>query len=142
MDSPDFELIRIGPLTLRYFADALSTADALDCFEFTVPPQTKGSPPHYHRDIDELVYGVQGRVTFTVAGEDRVLGPRDFTFIPRGAVHGFSNRHDEPAVVLSVMTPGTVGPGYFREMAALFASGAPDPAAIAAVMTRHGLIPV
>jgi mannose-6-phosphate isomerase-like protein (cupin superfamily) len=141
MDSPVFELIRIGPLTLRYFTDGSGTSGAVDCFEFTVPPQTKGSPPHYHRDVDELVYGVQGRVTFTVAGEDRVLGPRDCTFIPRGAVHGFSNRHDEPAVVLSVMTPG-IGPDYFREMAALFASGAPAPAAIAAVMTRHGLIPV
>ena len=142
MDTPEWEIIRIGPLTLRYFNDGRATPGGLDCFEFTVPPQTRGSSLHYHRDVDELVYGVEGRVTFIVDGEDRVIGPRGFTRIPRGAVHGFSNRHDELAVVLSVLSPGTIGAAYFREMAALLASGAPEPAAVAAVMTKHGLIPV
>ena len=42
------------------------------------------------------------------------------------------------------MTPGILGPDYFREVAAVFeaaAGGPPDLAAIAAVMSRHGLIP-
>jgi quercetin dioxygenase-like cupin family protein len=142
MEAPAFEIIRIGPLTLRYFAEGAGTAGALECFEFTVPPQTRGSSPHFHRDVDEMVYGVEGHITFTVAGENRVLGPRDFTIIPRGAVHSFANTHDEPAVVLSLMTPGLIGPAYFREMASLLAHGAPDPTAVRAVMTKHGLIPV
>jgi len=141
MEGPH-ELIRIGPMTLRYFTDGAGTDGALDFFEFSVPANTRGSPPHYHRDVDEMVYGVEGRVTFSVAGDDRVLGSRDFTFIPRGTVHSFSNTHDEPCVVLSIMTPGLIGPAYFREMAALFALGAPHPEAIRAVMTKHGLIPV
>ena len=142
MEAPAFEIIRIGPLTLRYFAEGSGTSGALDCFEFTVPPQTRGSAPHLHRDVDEMVYGVEGHITFTVGGEDRVLGPRGFTFLPRGVVHSFANTHDEPAVVLSLMTPALIGPAYFREMAALYAGGTPDPAEVRAVMTKHGLIPV
>ncbi len=141
MEIPAFELIRIGPLTVRYF-NPVATAGVLDCFEFSVPAQTKGSPQHYHRDVDEMVYGVAGHVTFTVAGEDRVLGPGAFTFIPRGTAHSFANTHDEPGTALGVMTPGLIGVSYFREMAALFSAGPPDPTAIGAVMTKHGLIPV
>ena len=142
MEDPPYETIRIGPLTLRYFADSTLTSGAVDFFEFSVPPMTAGSPPHYHRDVDEMVYGIVGRVTFVVAGEHRVLGTGDFTFIPRGAIHSFSNQHGEPATVLSLMTPALIGPAYFREMAALFANGAPDAAAVRATMLKHGLIPV
>ena len=42
------------------------------------------------------------------------------------------------------MTPGVIGPDYFREVAAILdaaAAGPPDFAAIAAVMRRHGLTP-
>jgi hypothetical protein len=35
-----------------------------------------------------------------------------------------------------------VGPEYFREIAALVASGSPDPKKIREIMERYGLIPV
>jgi hypothetical protein len=34
-----------------------------------------------------------------------------------------------------------LGPGYFREIAALLAGAAPDPAKMKAIMLRHGLHP-
>ena len=44
-----------------------------------------------------------------------------------------------PAKVLSVLTPATIGPKYFREIAAVVnAGGPPDPAQIKAVMEKHG----
>jgi hypothetical protein len=46
--------------------------------------------------------------------------------------------------MLAVITPGILGPDYFREIAAVVkaaAGGPPDHAAIAAVMRRHGLTP-
>ncbi len=137
------EEIRIGPLSIRYFVDGSRTNGAVDCFEFTVPARTAGSNPHYHEAVDELVFGVEGRVTFTVAGEDRVIGPRDFCFIPRGVVHCFSNAHEEAAVVLSVLTPALIGPGYFREMAQAAKAGTrPDELTVKSIMKRHGLVPV
>ena len=64
--------------------------------------------------------------------------------IPRGAVHRFDNNHDVDAKVLAIVTPGILGPDYFREIAAVLeaaAGGPPDLAAIGEVMRRHGLTP-
>ncbi len=66
-------------------------------------------------------------------------------FIPRGAAHQFANTGDLDARAVAIVTPGILGPGYFREVAAVLdaaAGGPPDLAAIAAVMRRHGLTPV
>ena len=44
---------------------------------------------------------------------------------------------------LAVLTPALIGPAYFREMVAVLAGGGPpDPARVAEVMRRHGLIVV
>jgi hypothetical protein len=46
--------------------------------------------------------------------------------------------------VLAIVTPGILGPGDCREVAALIdaaAGGPPDLAAIGTVMRRHGLTP-
>ena len=40
-------------------------------------------------------------------------------FIPRGAVHHFDNTQDVDARALAVVTPGILGPEYFRELAAI-----------------------
>ena len=45
------------------------------------------------------------------------------------------------ATCLSVLTPGVLGPEYFRELANLVALGPPDEAAVRAIMLRHGLVP-
>jgi hypothetical protein len=42
-------------------------------------------------------------------------------------VHGFENPGAEPATCLSVLTPGVLGPEYFRELADLVAAGPPIP---------------
>jgi hypothetical protein len=45
---------------------------------------------------------------------------------------------------LAIATPGVFGPAYFQEVADVLAAaggGLPDPAAIGAVMRRHGLTP-
>ena len=46
--------------------------------------------------------------------------------------------------MLAIVTPGILGPDYFREMAAVLkaaAGGPPDRAALVEVMRRHGLTP-
>lgn len=56
---------------------------------------------------------------------------------------GFRLRADTKT--LAVVTPGILGPDYFREIAAVVAAAAgapPNPGAIAEVMRRHGLTPV
>ena len=74
-------------------------------------------------------------------GRDIAIGPGQSLFIKRGVVHGFTNQTQAPATCLCVLTPGVLGPAYFREIAGLLAAGAPDPAKMKEVMLRYGLIP-
>ena len=70
------------------------------------------------------------------------LKPGDTVFIPRGVVHGFVNETQAMAKMLAVLTPGVLGPEFFREVGALAKPGVPpDPAKVAEVMKRHGLVP-
>jgi quercetin dioxygenase-like cupin family protein len=135
--------IRIGPLTIRFLLEAETTAGALTAFEFTVPSDAMVLAPHSHDAYDETVYGVAGTLTWTVAGHEIQVGPGEVLFIPRGVVHKFENRGDSDATAYAVVTPGILGPDYFREVAAVVdaAAGPPDPAAIGEVMRRHGLTP-
>ena len=79
--------------------------------------------------------------TLRIDGEDINVAAGESVFIKRGVVHGFTNSTAEPATCLCTLTPGVLGPSYFKEMAALLAGGAPDPAKMKATMLRYGLIP-
>ena len=85
-----------------------------------------------------------GVLTWTVEGTPIEVGPGEVLCIRRGAIHQFDNTHDVDAKALAVVTPGILGPDYFREVAAVVeaaAGGPPNLAAIAAVMRHHGLTP-
>ncbi|HYZ62494.1 MAG TPA: cupin domain-containing protein, partial [Acetobacteraceae bacterium] len=94
------EVIRIGPLRLEFLQSKHDTSGGLDMFRMVVPPSGQMPVPHYHRDWDETVYGLEGTLTFTVDGEPHAIGPGDTLFIPRGRVHGFDNRGAADAICL------------------------------------------
>jgi quercetin dioxygenase-like cupin family protein len=136
------ELIQVGAMQIRFLRTKHDTGGALDMFEVIIPPNSRMPVPHYHRDWEETIYGLEGITAFTVAGERVEVKPGDDLFIPRGIVHGFVNDTLAATKVLSVLTPGVLGPEYFREMATLFGSGSPpDPARMKEIMARHGLVP-
>ena len=59
-----------------------------------------------------------------LGGHDTEVGPGDVLCIPRGTVHRFENRGDVDATALAIVTPGILGPDYFREVAAVVAAAA------------------
>jgi quercetin dioxygenase-like cupin family protein len=136
------EIIRIGAVELRFLQSKEETGGSLDIFEMTLQPNARMPVPHYHESWDETVYGLAGTSTWQVDGRDIEVVPGRTVFIKRGIVHGFTNRSGEPATCLCVLTPGMLGPAYFREIAALVASGVPDPAKLKETMLRYGLVPV
>ena len=136
------EVIRIGGLELRFLQSKDDTGGSLDVFEMVVPPDARMPVPHYHETWDETIYGVAGVTTWRVDGKDFDVGPGQTVFIKRGIVHGFRNDTKTPATCLCVLSPGVLGPAYFREMAALIAGGPPDLAKMKETMLRYGLIPV
>lgn len=85
-----------------------------------------------------------GEMAWTLGGRATEVGPGEVLFIPRGVVHRFDNDHGVEAKMLAIVSPGILGPEYFREMAAVVEAatgGPPDPAALAEVLGRHGLTP-
>jgi hypothetical protein len=58
-------------------------------------------------------------------------------------VHQFDNHGAESERQLSVVTPGSLGPDYFREMGEILnRGGPPNTPLLIAIMLRHGLNPV
>src|SRR5512145_1517300 len=109
------EIIRIGRIEIRFLLESADTNGSLAMFEFTVPAGAKVPLPHSHVRYDETIYGVEGIMTFTVDGKKVDIGPGEFCFIPRGAVHGFNNLKQADAKALAVVTPALIGPEFFNE---------------------------
>src|SRR5690349_166647 len=113
------EQIRIGQLEVIFFASGESTGGHADVFEVVVPPGAKVPGAHFHVEVDEVVYCLEGVMTYTLGGIEHELRPGQSLFAPKGIEHHFANRHGERARFLTVLTPATIGPKYFRDMAAL-----------------------
>jgi quercetin dioxygenase-like cupin family protein len=136
--------IRFGGIAIRYLVEGHESSGTLAMFEFDVEPGGKVPGAHSHDGYEETAYGLEGTLTFTVAGNKVELGPGQTLVIPRGVVHRFDNHTATKTKCLAVITPGVLGPDFFREIAdALRASagGPPDPVAIGEIQRRHGLTP-
>ena len=136
--------ITVGALSVRFLvedADSNGSASVFQCF---VPADSRMPAPHSHDSFEETIYGLEGISTWTVEDAAVEVAPGEALCIPRGAAHHFDNRGDVDAKALAIVTPGVLGPDYFREVAAVFADsggGPPDLARIGDVMRRHGLTP-
>jgi quercetin dioxygenase-like cupin family protein len=136
------DIIDLGSLQLKFLQTMQDTAGSLDMFEMTLQPNARMPIPHYHDPWDETIYGLSGITCWRIDGKDVELAPGETVFIRRGVVHGFTNRSNAAATCLCTLSPGVLGPQYFRDMAGLLSAGAPDPATMKETMLRYGLIPV
>ena len=142
MDAKEAEVIQAGPIEIRFHLEAAQTGGTLTMFEFLVRSQARVPVPHSHDAFDETIYGLDGTMTWVLDGRQVKVGPGDVLFIPRGHVHHFANLDDRDVRQLSVITPGVLGPQYFRDIAEVVnVAGPPDVRRIMEVMQRHGLRP-
>ena len=144
MAASTHEQIRVGDVTIRFLLEGGQSAGSVAVFEFDVPAAAQVAAAHSHDGYEETIYGLEGVLTFTVEGRPTDVGPGEVLCIPRGAVHRFDNVRGADTKMLAIVSPGILGPAYFREIAALVkaaAGGPPDAVALAAVMRRHGLTP-
>jgi quercetin dioxygenase-like cupin family protein len=136
--------VSIGQLAIRFLLEGEASGGSVAVFEFDVPVAARVPIAHSHGGYEETIYGLEGVLTWTVDGEQTEIGPGEVLCIPRGVVHRFDNDHEVDAKMLAIVSPGILSLDYFREMAAVIEAatdGPPDPAALAEVMGRHGLIP-
>ena len=71
-------------------------------------------PRHLHTREDEVVYVLEGRLTFYIGDEQLRATTGDCICLPRDVEHGFTI-DSEGARLLVVLVPGGLE-GYFREM--------------------------
>jgi mannose-6-phosphate isomerase-like protein (cupin superfamily) len=143
MPPKSFEPIHLGPITVTFAVDGEMSNGTATLSRCDVVGGAGLPLPHSHDAFEETIYGLEGVTTFTVDGEEIAVGPGDSLCIKRGQVHSFMAEGGDVSF-LAMATPGVFGPEYFLELADVIANadGLPDPAAIAAVMLRHGLTPV
>ncbi|HEY7632969.1 MAG TPA: cupin domain-containing protein [Thermoleophilaceae bacterium] len=138
------ELIRVGAATIRFLVEGADSGGSVAMFEVGIAAKAKMPAPHSHDGYEETIYGLEGVSTWTVDGVATEIAAGDALCIPRGAIHHFDNHGDTEARALCVVTPGVLGPDFFREVAAVFDEadgGPPDLARIGEIMLRHGLTP-
>ena len=138
------EVIKVGGMAIRFLVEGDDSAGSVAVFEFDVPAGAKVAAAHSHDGYEETIYGLEGVLTWTVEGASTDVSPGEALLIPRRAVHHFDNTDDVDAKALAIVTPGILGPDFFREVAAVLdaaAGGRPDVVALAEVMRRHGLTP-
>jgi quercetin dioxygenase-like cupin family protein len=144
MNDSTGEEITVGELAIRFLVEGEQSGGSVAVFEFEVPAGSRVATAHSHDGYEETIYGLEGVLTWTLEGVSTEVPAGSALCIPRGAVHQFANSGKAAAKALAIVTPGVLGPDYFRELAVVLDAadgGPPDPTAIAAVMRRHGLTP-
>jgi len=144
MSMSTHEEIKVGQMAIRFLVEGEQSAGSVAVFEFDVPAGAKVAAAHSHDGYEETIYGLEGVLSWTIEDTTTDVGPGEALVIPRGAVHHFDNTRLVDAKALAIVTPGVLGPDFFREVAAVLdaaAGGPPDLAAIGEVMRRHGLTP-
>jgi quercetin dioxygenase-like cupin family protein len=141
--NPSEETIRIGPLGIRFLVTGEDSQGSVSVFEIRVPAgQTLAAPAHKNDAFEEILYGIQGVLTWTVDDTPIEVGPGQALCIPRGAVHRFDKFGNADVNQLAVISPAIMGPAYFREAAEVIsasAGGPPDRQKMMDVFRRHGM---
>ena len=141
--NPSEETINIGPLSIRFLVTGEDSHGSASVFEFRVPVGQKlAAPAHKNDAYEEIVYGIEGVLTWTVDGTPIEVGPGQALCIPRGAVHRFDNLGSNDVKQLAVISPAIMGPAYFREAAQVISAaggGPPDREKMMDLFRRHGM---
>jgi quercetin dioxygenase-like cupin family protein len=114
------------------------TGGALGVVDYTAAPGFLGPPPHFHREITDIFYVLEGTLTFAVGDETVEATPGTFVLVPPGVVHTFSNQGSEPARFLGLVSPAGFE-RYFEELADAVGDGPLDPAVAAEISSKYDI---
>jgi mannose-6-phosphate isomerase-like protein (cupin superfamily) len=124
---------------VRFMVDAAESGGSFSLVEHPMEPRALGAPMHRHSREDEYSYVLEGRISAQLGDELVYAQAGDLIFKPRGQWHTFWNPGEEPARILEIISPGGFE-RYFERVSELFATGGmPDPAALEAIASDHGL---
>ena len=131
-------------MAIRFLVEGETSGGSVAVFEFDVPAGANVPVAHSHDGYEETIYGLEGVLTWTLGGRETRSAPAMCSASLAEPFIASTTHEDVDARALAIVTPGILGPDYFREVAAVVeasAGGPPDLAAIAVVIKRHGLTP-
>ena len=85
-----------GGLDIRVWVRSGQTHGAFSSVECAVAPKRMGPPPHLHRELDELMYVVEGTASVLLGREVVEVPAGAWHLRPRGLKHTFWNAADRP----------------------------------------------
>jgi mannose-6-phosphate isomerase-like protein (cupin superfamily) len=133
-DGTQIPAIGLG-ITIK--ADGKATHDAYSLFEYAIPPETNGPPPHLHTREDESFVCLAGRLDVSLGDREFVLEHGDYLYLPRNVVHAFRNPYGAEARVISVVSPAGLE-AYYQALGEL-PPGPKDLGAIRSIMAEFGI---
>ena len=104
--------LSVGGQHLNFITDAEKTGGQLTTMVYEGSADAQGPPPHYHKETAEVVYMLEGAITFNLAGRELEAGPGSFVHIPPDVVHSWRNDSGEPVKFLGFALPAGLE-GYF-----------------------------
>ena len=132
------EVGRLRSMGVRFMVKGSESDGSFSLVEHPLGPRALAGPLHRHSREDEYSFVLEGNIGARLGDEIVRAGPGDLMFKPRNEWHTFWNAGDSQARILEIISPAGFE-RYFEEVIALFAAGAPDPAALAEVASRYGL---
>ncbi|MEQ8556887.1 MAG: cupin domain-containing protein [Henriciella sp.] len=119
------------------------SAGSVTIYEFLLPPQSPGSPPHTHTQEDEYFYVLEGSLDILSGGEVKRLQPGDFAALNRGHAHMFWNGSDTDTKLL-MMTTGSSFEAFMEGVSPRLAEQKPGSpgeagAVIGQLAAEHGI---
>lgn len=96
-------------------ANSDDTDGAWSLFEYEAEAGFQGPAPHWHAEMIEGFYILEGAVDFDIDGHDRRAHPGEFVFVPAHTVHTFAIASSGPARFLVHVSPGGFE-RYFTEL--------------------------
>ncbi|MCK9402186.1 MAG: cupin domain-containing protein [Chitinophagaceae bacterium] len=95
---PPSEPLKPGPgnVDFRTIIHSKQTNKQISNVEVAVSPKQMGPSPHIHKELDELMYVLEGTATVMIGKEIYEVQAGGWNFRPRGIVHSFWNASDKP----------------------------------------------
>jgi DNA-binding transcriptional MerR regulator len=113
------EQIKLGGEPVDCKVSARDTNGAMCVFEWT---GGSGGPRHFHYDLDEWIYVIDGELEFQVGDKRFRAGTGESVFLPRKVGHAWACVGGKPCKIINVYQPAGNMEEFFREAGKFFAN--------------------
>ncbi len=108
--------IKFHNQTIDMFLEKRDSSGKNECFLYTLSKESHPVPEHFHNELDEFFFVIEGEVRFIISGEYFIAKPGDFIPVLRGTLHGF-HQYGSRTSKMWVTTSGASGLAeYFQEL--------------------------